>query len=141
LRPESISLFDRLRERSQFELEKAKEEGKKVVGLYCIFAPKELIRAAGAIPVGLCGKNQEPIRDAEAVLPANLCPLIKSSYGYAVTETCPYFDFSDLVIGETTCDGKKKMFELLREIKPLSLCIFRLLLTEIAPSITGSKIS
>jgi len=121
LRPESMSLFDRLRERSQLELEKAKEAGKKVVGLYCVFAPKELIRAAGAIPVGLCGKNQSPIRDAEAVLPANLCPLIKSSYGYAITETCPYFDFSDLVIGETTCDGKKKMFELLKEIKPLFL--------------------
>lgn len=121
MRPESISLFDRLRERSQIELEKVKEAGKKVVGLYCVFAPKELIRAAGAVPVGLCGKSQYPIRDAEAVLPANLCPLIKSSYGYAITETCPYFDFSDLVIGETTCDGKKKMFELLKEIKPLFL--------------------
>ena len=121
MRPESISLFERLRERSLLELEKARDAGKKVVGLYCIFAPKELIRAAGAIPVGLCGKNQDPIRDAETVLPANLCPLIKSSYGYAITDTCPYFSFSDLVIGETTCDGKKKMFELLKEIKPLFL--------------------
>ncbi len=121
MRPKSISLFVRLRERSQLELEKAKDAGKKVVGLYCVFAPKELIRAVGAIPVGLCGKNQSPIRDAEAVLPANLCPLIKSSYGYAITDTCPYFSFSDFLIGETTCDGKKKMFELLKEIKPLFL--------------------
>jgi len=102
LRPESISLFEHLRERSHLEFERVKESGKKVVGLYCVFAPKELIRAAGAIPVSLCGKNQDPIREAEAVLPANLCPLIKSSYGYARTDTCPYFDFSDLVIGETT---------------------------------------
>jgi benzoyl-CoA reductase/2-hydroxyglutaryl-CoA dehydratase subunit BcrC/BadD/HgdB len=55
------------------------------------------------------------------VLPANLCPLIKSSYGYAATETCPYFMASDILIGETTCDGKKKMFELLRRMKPLFL--------------------
>ena len=44
-------------------------------------------------------------------------PLIKASYGFAVTDTCPYFYFSDFVVGETTCDGKKKMFELLNEIK------------------------
>ncbi|MBR5186173.1 MAG: 2-hydroxyacyl-CoA dehydratase [Akkermansia sp.] len=45
---------------------------------------------------------------AEANLPRNLCPLIKASYGFAFTDTCPYFYFSDLIVGETTCDGKKK---------------------------------
>ncbi len=60
----------------------------------------------------------EPIPAAETHLPKNLCPLIKASYGSALTDTCPYFYFSDLVVGETTCDGKKKMFELLGEIKP-----------------------
>ena len=28
---------------------------------------------------------------------------------------------SDFLIGETTCDGKKKMFELLERLKPLHL--------------------
>ncbi len=73
----------------------------------------------GAIPVGLCGTREEPIAAAEETLPRNLCPLIKSSYGFAVTDTCPYFFFSDLIVGETTCDGKKKMFELLNKIKPV----------------------
>jgi len=108
LRPESISLFGRLRERSQLELERVKEGGKKVVGLYCVFAPKELIRAAGAIPLGLCGKNQSPIRDAEGVLPVNLCPLIKSSYGYAITDTCPYFSFSDFLSGRLHVTVKRR---------------------------------
>ena len=75
--------------------------------------------AAGAIPVSLCGTSETPIADAETVLPRNLCPLIKSSYGFAVTDTCPFFHFSDLIIGETTCDGKKKMFEIMQEIKPV----------------------
>jgi benzoyl-CoA reductase/2-hydroxyglutaryl-CoA dehydratase subunit BcrC/BadD/HgdB len=75
--------------------------------------------AAGAIPVSLCGTRDEPIAAAEETLPRNLCPLIKSSYGFAVTDTCPYFYFSDLIVGETTCDGKKKMFEMLREFKPV----------------------
>ncbi|MDD4593384.1 MAG: double-cubane-cluster-containing anaerobic reductase [Parabacteroides sp.] len=51
------------------------------------------------------------------MLPINLFPLIKSSYGFALTEKCPYMYFADLVVGETTCDGKKKMYELLSEIK------------------------
>jgi len=90
-----------------------------VAGIYCLFAPVEIVRAAGAIPVSLCGKRQKPIVDAERTLPPNLCPLIKSSYGYAVTDTCPFFSASDFLIGETTCDGKKKMYEFLGRLKPL----------------------
>lgn len=113
--------FDRLPEMFLLDVESWKERGTKVAGLYCTFAPTELVRAAGAIPVGLCGKKQAPIPAAEKVLPTRLCPLIKSSYGYALTDTCPYFEVSDFLIGETTCDGKKKMFELLQRLKPLHL--------------------
>ncbi len=96
-------------------------QGKKIAGVYCVYAPDELIRAAGIAPVSLCGKKQAPIRDAEKDLPASFCPLIKSSYGYAVTDTCPFFGFSDIIIAETTCDGKKKMYEQMEKIKPLHL--------------------
>lgn len=98
-------------------MKELKESGARVVGMFCSFVPTELIYAAGAIPVGLCAFTDEPIPAAEADLPRNLCPLIKASYGFALTDTCPYFYFSDFVVGETTCDGKKKMFELLGEIK------------------------
>jgi benzoyl-CoA reductase/2-hydroxyglutaryl-CoA dehydratase subunit BcrC/BadD/HgdB len=81
----------------------------------------ELIRAAGAVAVGLCGKKQDPIAEAEKTLPASICPLIKSSYGYAITDTCPFFAASDFIVGETTCDGKKKMYEFLGRIKPVHL--------------------
>ena len=117
----SIAAFERLNERFLLDIESLKQAGRKVAGIYCTFAPSELVRAAQAIPVGLCGKKQDPIPEAEKVLPSNLCPLIKSSYGYASTDTCPFFSASDLLIGETTCDGKKKMFELLGRIKPLYL--------------------
>lgn len=118
---ESLAYFENFGERCLADLDVEKDEGKKVAGIYCIFAPIELIRAAGVIPIGLCGKKQEPIDKAEEILPTNLCPLIKSSYGYAISETCPFFAYSDFIIGETTCDGKKKMFELLGRIKPLFL--------------------
>jgi benzoyl-CoA reductase/2-hydroxyglutaryl-CoA dehydratase subunit BcrC/BadD/HgdB len=67
----------------------------------------------------LCGTRNDPIAAAEEVLPRNLCPLIKSSYGFAATDTCPYFRFSDFLVADTTCDGKKKMYELLSAFKPL----------------------
>jgi benzoyl-CoA reductase/2-hydroxyglutaryl-CoA dehydratase subunit BcrC/BadD/HgdB len=98
-------------------LKALKDTGAKVVGTYCTFVPLELIYAAGAIPVSLCSSSENPIPAAEKHLPRNLCPLIKGSYGAALTDTCPYFYFSDLIVGETTCDGKRKMFELMNDIK------------------------
>lgn len=96
-------------------------EGVLIGGLFCAFTPKELVAAAGAIPVSLCAGTAEQIPAAEARLPANLCPLIKSSYGNAVSDTCPYFHMTDFLVGDATCDGKKKMFELLSELRPLKL--------------------
>ncbi|MCT4606338.1 MAG: double-cubane-cluster-containing anaerobic reductase [Marinisporobacter sp.] len=117
-------IFENLRENSKngvIEIKNAKENGAKVVGTYCVFTPWEVIAAAGGIPATLCSTNESTIPDAEKVLPRNLCPLIKSSYGFAITDKCPYFSFSDLVIGETTCDGKKKMYEYLGRIKPMHI--------------------
>ena len=109
--------FDALKKRNAMALHDLKEQGKHVVGMFCTYSPKELIYAAGAVPVGLCAYDESPIDAAHAELPRNLCPLIKASYGYAVTKKCPYMNASDLVIGETTCDGKKKMYELLAKYK------------------------
>ena len=100
------------------ELNDLREQGKKVVGAFCIYAPEEIAYAADATMVGLCGGADFSVPDAEAVLPRNLCPLIKSFYGFKLNRTCPYFQSSDLVVGETTCDGKKKVYELLNELVP-----------------------
>jgi benzoyl-CoA reductase/2-hydroxyglutaryl-CoA dehydratase subunit BcrC/BadD/HgdB len=118
---QTFSEISTLRERNVLALKEAKEKGLRVVGTYCLYSPAEMVVAAGAIPVMLCGTSQNPVPAAEKVLPRNLCPLIKSSYGFAATDTCPYFHFADLLIAETTCDGKKKMYELLGEMKPLHL--------------------
>jgi len=91
----------------------AKEYGHPVVGIMCEFTPRELIMAAGAVPVCLCGGSLSTIPAAERHLPANLCPLIKSTYGYHVLENNPFLEMADLVVAETTCDGKRKMYELM----------------------------
>lgn len=101
------------------ELKRAKSRGRGVVGFYCLYSPTEMAIAANAIPLPLCGTREDPIEAAEKILPRNLCPLIKSSFGFAVTDSCPFFRLSDIIIGDTTCDGKKKMFELLAREKTL----------------------
>lgn len=99
------------------DIERMKKKGRAAVGYYCLYSPMEIAVAAGAIPLPLCGTSNNPVTAAEDVLPRNLCPLIKSSYGFAITNTCPFFAFSDIIVGDTTCDGKKKMFELLSRAK------------------------
>ncbi len=100
-------------------IQSKRENGNPITGIYCSYAPMELMHAMDIVPAVLCAFANKPIEAAEEVLPANLCPLVKSSYGFIVTDTCPFFALSDAVIAETTCDGKKKMFELISDRKPL----------------------
>ncbi|MEJ2407179.1 MAG: 2-hydroxyacyl-CoA dehydratase, partial [Candidatus Thiodiazotropha sp.] len=100
-------------------LEMAKDEGYAVVGCLCSYTPVELIHAAGAIPIGLCGTTLAPIAKAEEILSADQCPKVKATFGRAVSGTCPLFPLADCILAETTCDGRKKMYELLERHKPM----------------------
>lgn len=101
------------------ELDEHRKKGGKVVGTFCVFVPDEVILAAKAVGIGLCAGSQFWIEDGEKVLPRNMCPLIKAFMGAKIGGTCPYFQSCDMVIGETTCDGKKKAWEILNEHVPV----------------------
>jgi len=122
-RPEGMGFFDfvvgdihgiRVQELRQHAM-----NGGKVVATYCVFVPEELVWAADAIPVGLCAGTQFSVPLAEEILPSNTCALIKSSFGFKLGRICPYVQASHLIVGETTCDGKKKMFEILNQYQPV----------------------
>ncbi|MDR0879673.1 MAG: 2-hydroxyacyl-CoA dehydratase family protein [Clostridioides sp.] len=115
--PENFDTFVDGRKQGFIRAKELKDSGQKMVGMFCGFTPFEIPMAAKAATVMVCGVDEEPIQDAERILPRNLCPLIKSSFGGALNDTCPYFYFSDMIIGETTCDGKKKMYEILGKFK------------------------
>lgn len=117
--PKIFDEFSEARRDSFIRVKEYKDSGKHIVGTFCTYTPVEVIYAAGAYPISLCGMSDETIPDAEKDLPKNLCPLIKSSYGFALTDKCPFTYFSDIIVGETTCDGKKKMYEYLSEIRPM----------------------
>jgi benzoyl-CoA reductase/2-hydroxyglutaryl-CoA dehydratase subunit BcrC/BadD/HgdB len=101
---------------SCLEYARAKKNARApIVGILCEFTPREVIMAAGGVPACLCGGSAQTIPAAEEHLPANLCPLIKSTYGYHVQKSNPFLEMADLIVAETTCDGKKKMYELMAE--------------------------
>ena len=95
------------------ELIAHQEKGGKVFGTFCVYVPDEIVFAADAIATGLCGGSQFWVPGGEKVLPTNTCPLIKASVGARLDRTCPFFRIADMYVGETTCDGKKKAWEIL----------------------------
>ena len=101
------------------ELIESQKKGGKVFGTFCVFVPDEIIFAADAIATGLCGGSQFWVPGGEKVLPTNTCPLIKASVGARLDRTCPFFKIADMFVGETTCDGKKKAWEILAEDVPV----------------------
>ena len=106
------------------QLKEEKKSGKKIVGTLCLFVPDEIIFAAGADRVILCGGKNDTISIAEQYLPRNICPLVKSSYGSVVNngssgvKSCSHFGLVDMIVAENTCDSKKKMYELLGNYVP-----------------------
>ena len=100
------------------ELVDAKKAGRKVVGSFCTFVPEEIVLALDGVMVGLCAGAEFATAEAEKYLPRNTCALIKGAFGFALARVCPYLAASDLVVGENTCDGKKKGYEIFKDLVP-----------------------
>lgn len=98
------------------ELMDAKAEGRKVIGSFCVFVPEELVLAVDGILVGLCAGAEFAPSLAEAMIPRNTCALIKGAFGFALGKVCPYLKAADLIVGENTCDGKKKSYEIFKDL-------------------------
>ncbi len=100
------------------ELRQAQAAGRKVIGSFCVFVPEEIVLAADGILVGLCSGADFATEEVEKLLPRNTCALIKSAFGFKLAKVCPYFESADLIVGENTCDGKKKAYETLDRLVP-----------------------
>jgi benzoyl-CoA reductase/2-hydroxyglutaryl-CoA dehydratase subunit BcrC/BadD/HgdB len=101
------------------ELLDEKVAGRKIIGSYCVFVPEEIVLAANATLVGLCSGADFATEDVEKLLPRNTCALIKSSFGFKIGKVCPYLESADMIVGENTCDGKKKAYESLDLVENL----------------------
>ncbi|WP_319407687.1 double-cubane-cluster-containing anaerobic reductase [uncultured Desulfosarcina sp.] len=114
-RPEGMGYFDFVMSEVHGlrikELLDEKAAGRKIIGSYCVFVPEEIVLAADATLVGLCSGADFATEDVEKLLPRNTCALIKSSFGFKIGKVCPYLESADMIVGENTCDGKKKAYE------------------------------
>jgi len=90
-----------------------KKDGGKFIGTFCVYVPEEIAIALGVMLVALCAGTAFSIPYAERVFPRDICPLIKSTLGLAFSRTCPYAPIKDMAVGETTCDAKKKAWDVL----------------------------
>jgi benzoyl-CoA reductase/2-hydroxyglutaryl-CoA dehydratase subunit BcrC/BadD/HgdB len=116
-RPEGMGYFDFVMSEVHGlrikELLDEKAAGRKIIGSYCVFVPEEIVLAANATLVGLCSGADFATDEVEKRLPRNTCALIKSSFGFKLGKVCPYLESADMIVGENTCDGKKKAYETL----------------------------
>ncbi|KIX12592.1 double-cubane-cluster-containing anaerobic reductase [Dethiosulfatarculus sandiegensis] len=121
-RPEGMAYFDFVMSEVHGlrikELMDAKAEGRKVVGSFCVFVPEEIVLAVDGILVGLCTGADFATEEVDKILPRNTCALIKSAFGFKLGKVCPYLESADLIVGENTCDGKKKSYETLAGLVP-----------------------
>ncbi|MEM2911488.1 MAG: 2-hydroxyacyl-CoA dehydratase family protein [Candidatus Bathyarchaeia archaeon] len=129
-RPEAMQYFDEIANlfgtRGK-EIREAKEEGRKVIGYTCMFAPLELILAADAIPVRVSSGWYDPAKLGNRVVPVEVCPLIRSTIGAKMIGLSPYLELSDAIITTLTCDGMTKLSEILGDYKPVwTICPPRL---------------
>lgn len=122
-RPEKMDYFDfvlaEVHGVRPAELVEFKKNGGKVFGTFCAYVPDEIIFAGGGIATGLCAGSQFWVPGGEKYLPSNTCPLIKAMLGARFDRTCPFYRLADVYIGETTCDGKKKAYEILGTDVPI----------------------
>jgi bcr-type benzoyl-CoA reductase subunit C len=89
-----------------------KREGKKVFGWLCTYVPEEIIHAAGILPVRITGySNEVELDDGNAYLYINNCSFSRSCLQMGLRKE---YDFLDGVVGGSTCDGARRLFDLWR---------------------------
>lgn len=121
-RPESMAYFNFVMSEIHGlrikELLDEKTAGRKVIGSFCVFVPEEIVLAADATLIGLCTGADFATEEVDKLLPRNTCSLIKSAFGFKVGKVCPYIESANMIVGENTCDGKKKSYEILKNLVP-----------------------
>ncbi len=90
-----------------------KSRGGKVIGWLCTYVPEEIILAAGALPIRIIGYSHEAnLDDANAHFYINNCTFSRSCLQLGLEGQ---YDFLDGVVGGSTCDGARRLFDIWRQ--------------------------
>jgi benzoyl-CoA reductase/2-hydroxyglutaryl-CoA dehydratase subunit BcrC/BadD/HgdB len=113
-----LSVLDRFRELNESfpktaQILEHKKRGGKVIGWLCTYVPEEIIHAAGALPIRIIGYSHEAnLDDANAHLYINNCTFSRSCLQLGLEGQ---YDFLDGVVGGSTCDGARRLFDVWRQ--------------------------
>ena len=69
------------------EILEFRKNGGKSIGTFCIYVPDEIAFAAGVLPIPLCGGSGWSVDYADKMLPRDICPLVRSTFGMAFSST------------------------------------------------------
>jgi bzd-type benzoyl-CoA reductase N subunit len=112
-----LKLLDKFREinrefpKTKLVLEH-KNSGKKIFGWLCTYVPEEIIHAAGILPIRIVGHSRETdLDEGTAYLYVNNCSFSRSCLQLGLQGD---YDFLDGVVGGSTCDGARRLFDLWR---------------------------
>src|SRR5512138_495264 len=86
------------------ELERLRQEGKKVVGYFCCNVPEELIHAHGLVPIRLGrGGDDRLVEIGGRYISTNNCVFVRESVGLFATKEDPYVRNTDVLAVAATC--------------------------------------
>ncbi len=94
-----------------------KSEGKHIAGIYGVNIPREILWAMDIVPINIFGIDGSNIEAAEKYMDKESCSLLKASYGYVITDRCPFSHFADIIVGTDYCSDKERMIYKLENIK------------------------
>ncbi len=93
-------------------LQEHKARGGKIFGWLCTYIPEEIIHAAGILPVRIMGYAKETeLDEGTAYLYVNNCSFSRSCLQLGLQGG---YEFLDGVVGGSTCDGARRLFDLWR---------------------------
>jgi benzoyl-CoA reductase/2-hydroxyglutaryl-CoA dehydratase subunit BcrC/BadD/HgdB len=105
--------LEQIRQERMEEIAAARTQGTKVVGYFCIYAPVELVQAAGAIPVRLMRGGQAAEEIGERYLRADACSFCNACLGNFERE--PLYRQVDAVLSVNTCDMMRRLPETIEQ--------------------------
>lgn len=109
--------FKEMRHRAFVAAYELNSEGKHIAGIYGVNVPREIFRAMDIVPVDVFGIDGSNIREAEKYMDEKDCSLLKASFGYVITDRCPFSHFAGIIVGTDCCPDRECMMHNLEDIK------------------------
>ena len=92
-----------------------KGKGKKVVGFFCSYVPEEILYAADILPYRVRASGCADTTSADVYMSHLNCSFMRSCLQFALEGR---YEFLDGLVFTNSCDHVRRLYDLLREIRP-----------------------